>query len=272
MLDAIKSSIDSNSSLDKMTKDKLFELILIFNKKIPEVNLERFNRLVKTVKLGRISKYENLGTSIYDVKNNEILFSPDKLQLDYDLDNLFMRSVLGMITSTGVYSGFASDPDLNALNSAYEEILANYLVGNGEISDQEEEMIITNIIGNIIGNDTLYKAYFTNNGQVILDILNKIENNSKVLELLERMHQAKLNGVLNSGEFANCLNVSLDTAVKAIQKGIPVNLKAIEILIPSSPTALLYNHQNLSEVAKKSHAITEYFCKQNNITNKARTR
>lgn len=175
MLDAIKSSIDSNSSLDKMIKDKLFELILIFNKKMPEVNLERFNRLVKTVKLGRISKYENLGTSIYDVKNNEILFSPDKLQLDYDLDNLFMRSVLGMITSTGAYSGFASDPDLNALNSAYEEILANYLVGNGEISDQEEEMIITNIIGNIIGNDTLYKAYFTNNGQVILDILNKIE-------------------------------------------------------------------------------------------------
>lgn len=175
MLDAIRVSIDSNSNLDKMIKDKLFELILIFNKKIPEMSLERFNRLAKTVKLGRIGKYENRGTSIYDVKNNEILFSPDKLQLDYDLDNLFMRSVLGMITSTGSYSGFASSPDLNALNSAYEEILANYLVGNGEISDQEEEMIITNIIGNIIGNDTLYKAYFTNNGQIILDILNKIE-------------------------------------------------------------------------------------------------
>lgn len=102
-----------------------------------------------------------------------------------------------------------------------------------------------------------------------------MKNNSKVLELLERMHQAKLNGILNSMEFANCLNVSLDTAIKAIQKGILVNpecIKTIEVLVPSSPTALLYNHQNLSEVAKKSHAITEYFCKQDNITNKARTR
>ena len=96
-----------------------------------------------------------------------------------------------------------------------------------------------------------------------------------ILLLLERMHQAKLNGILNSMEFSNCLNVSLDTAVKAIQKGILVNpecIKKIETLVPSSSTALLYNHQNLSEVAKKSYAITEYFCKQDNITNKAKTR
>ena len=76
----------------------------------------------------------------------------------------------------------------------------------------------------------------------------------------------KLNGILNSTEFANCLNVTLDTAIKAIQKGILVNpecIKAIEVLVPSSPTALLYNHQNLSKVAEKSHAITEYFCKAN---------
>ena len=49
-------------------------------------------------------------------------------------------------------------------------------MGNGELADQEEEMIITNIVGEIIGPDTLFNAYFTNNGQMIMDILDKIEN------------------------------------------------------------------------------------------------
>lgn len=176
ILDSIRESIESNTNLDKSIKTKLFELIVIFHDRFPDINLDKFNNLVKKVKVGRIGKYEALGVFHYDVNNNELLFSPKKLELDYDLDNLMMRGVLGMITSNGQYSGFNSMEDLRTLNSAYEEILANYLVGNGELADQEEEMIITNIVGEIIGPDTLFNAYFTNNGQVIMDFLNKIEN------------------------------------------------------------------------------------------------
>ena len=176
ILDSIKESIESNNSIDKSIKTKLFELIIIFHNKFPDINLDRFNNLVKTVKIGRIGKYEPLGTSFYDVRENEMLFSPNRIKnIDYDLDNLFMRIVLSMITSTGTYSGFNSDPDLRALNSAYEEILANYLVGSSEVSDQDEEMVITNIIGNIIGTDKLFDAYFSNNGKMITDILETIE-------------------------------------------------------------------------------------------------
>ena len=177
ILDSIKDSINSNPNLDNTLKTKLFELIIIFHNKFPNIKLDRFNNLVKTVKIGRISKYETLGTSFYNVRDNEMLFSPSRLEkIDYDLDNLFMRNILSMITSTGIYSGFNSEPSLNALNSAYEEILANYLVGSSEVSDQEEEMVITNIVGHIIGVDKLFDAYFSNNGKMILDILNNIEN------------------------------------------------------------------------------------------------
>lgn len=176
ILESIKNSIDSNPNLDKSIKIKLFELIIIFHNKLPDIKLDKFDTLVKTVKLGRISKHEARGTSAYDVRENEILFSPDRLKLDYDLDNLFMRAMLSMITSNGTYSGFNSEPDLYTLNNAYEEILANYLVGSSEISDQEEEMVLTNIIGNTIGNDKLYDAYFTNNGKMITDILETLEN------------------------------------------------------------------------------------------------
>lgn len=177
ILDSIKESIESNQNIEKDIKMKLFELIIIFHNKFPDIKLDRFNELVKTVKLGRIGKYESLGTSFYNVRDNEILFSPSRLEsIDYDLDNLFMRIVLSMITSNGKYSGFNSIPDLRVLNSAYEEILANYIVGCSEVSDQEEEMVITNILANIIGKDKLFDAYFSNNGQMITDILDKLEN------------------------------------------------------------------------------------------------
>ena len=176
ILDSIKESINSNPNLDNTIKTKLFELIIIFNNKFPNIKLNKFNELVKTVKIGRIGKYETLGTSFYNVQENEMLFSPNRLEkIDYNLDNLFMKIILSMITSNGTYSGFNSDPSLNALNSAYEEILANYLVGSSEVSDQEEEMIITNIVGHIIGVDKLFDAYFSNNGKMILDILEEIE-------------------------------------------------------------------------------------------------
>lgn len=171
IIDTIKESIDSNSNLDNSIKLKLFELIIIFHKKLPNINLDRFNQLVKTVKIGRIGKFESRGTSIYDVRENQILFSPDRLKIDYDLDNLFMRAILGMITSTGQYTGFNSDYELTSLNKAYEEILATYLVGNEEISDQEEEMVVTNLIGNIIGTDTLFNAYFKNDGNSVKSAL-----------------------------------------------------------------------------------------------------
>ena len=175
ILDEIKISLDSNKNLEDSIKDKLFELVIIFNKKLPDISLDKFNELAKTVKLGRISKFENLGTSFYNVKENTILFSPNRLRMDYDLDNLFMRAVLGMITSTGKYSGFNSEVDMYALNNAYEEILATYLVGNEEMSDQEEEMIITNLIGDVVGTDILFNAYFSNNGQMIKDAIKSID-------------------------------------------------------------------------------------------------
>ena len=240
ILDSIKSSIESNTNLDNMTKSKIFELIIIFNNKFPDIKLDKFNELVKTVKLGRISKYESLGTSFYDVTNNEILFSPNRIEnIDYDLDNLFMRIILSMITSNGKYSGFNSTPDLRVLNSAYEEILANYIVGCSEVSDQEEEMVITNILANIIGKDKLFEVYFTNNGQQITDILNKLENEnmSKFLDEYNRFSEAKLNGTSYKEEYSNIISHELFIADKAIQLKYITNLEIlddIDALVPNS--------------------------------------
>ena len=100
ILDQIKNSLDANYNLNKEIKVKLFELVIILHNKFPKLNLDKLNEKLKTVKIGRISKFEKKGTYSYDVIKNEILFSSNRLVDDYDLDHLFMKAILEMTAST----------------------------------------------------------------------------------------------------------------------------------------------------------------------------
>jgi len=173
-LEEIRISLKSNPNLTDEIRNKLFELIVIFNKKMPEINLSKLNQKLKTVKLGKISKFERKGTYYYDVFKNEILFSND-LEGDYDIDHLLTKAILQMSTSTETFTGFNSDDRLRALNLAYTEILANYIVGNEGDSDLEEEMLVTNLLSHIVGKDTMFNSYFTNNGEPIIKAMQDAE-------------------------------------------------------------------------------------------------
>lgn len=174
ILEIIKQSLTSNPNLNDDIRKKLYSLISVLRKKLPDVDLTRLNEKLKTVKIGKLGKYERKGTYYYDVFKNEILFSRD-LEKDYDIDNLFMKAILEMSTSTNTFTGFNSDERLRALNLAYTEILATFLIGNEGSSDLEEEMLITNLLSHIIGKETLYNSYFTNNGVPIIKALQEAE-------------------------------------------------------------------------------------------------
>lgn len=174
ILEIIKQSLTSNPNLDTDTRKKFYELIVTLRKKLPDVDLTRLNEKLKTVTFGKIGKYERKGTYFYDVFKNEIKFSKD-LEDDYDIDNLFMKAILEMSTSTDSFTGFNSDERLRALNLAYTEILATFIIGNEGNSDLEEEMLITNLISHIIGKETLYNSYFSNNGGPIIKALQEVE-------------------------------------------------------------------------------------------------
>ena len=174
ILDIIKQSLTSNPNLNDDIRKKLYSLISVLRKKLPDVDLTRLNERLKTVKIGKLGKYERKGTYYYDVFKNEILFSRN-LERDYDIDNLFMKAILEMSTSTSTFTGFNSDERLRALNLAYTEILATFLIGNEGESELEEEMLITNLISHIIGKETLYNSYFTNNGVPIIKALQEAE-------------------------------------------------------------------------------------------------
>ena len=97
------------------------------------------------------------------------------IQGNYDIDHILVKSILQMSTSTDTFTGFNSDDRLRALNLAYTEILANYIVGNEGDSDLEEEVLVTNLLSHIVGKDTLYNSYFTNNGEPIIKAMQDAE-------------------------------------------------------------------------------------------------
>ncbi len=173
-LEEIRLSLKSNPNLTDDLRNKLFELIIVFNKKLPEINLSRLNERLKTVKFGKIGKYEKKGTYYYDVFKNEILFSKD-LEGNYDIDNLLTKALLEMSTSTNTFTGFNSDDRLRALNLAYTEILANYIIGNEGDSDLEEEVLIANLLSHIVGKDTMFNSYFMNDGMPIIKAMQEAE-------------------------------------------------------------------------------------------------
>ena len=173
-LEEIRMSLKSNPNLTDEIRNKLFELVARFNKKLPEINLSRLNNKLKTVKIGKISNFERKGTYYYDVFKNEILFSRH-LEGNYDIDHLLMKAILEMSTATNSFTGFNSDERLKALNLAYTEILANYIIGNEGKSDLEEEVLVTNLLSHIVGKDTMFNSYFTNNGEPIIRAMQDAE-------------------------------------------------------------------------------------------------
>ena len=173
-LEQIKESLKNNPNLNDQIRIKLFELVLIFHKKLPDINLLKLNEKLKTVSFGKIGKFEKKGTYYYDVFTNKILFSKN-LTDNYDIDHLLMKAIIQMTASSDNFTGFASDDRLTALNLAYTEILANYIIGNEGDSDLEEEMLITNLLSHIVGKDTMFNSYFNNNGEPIIKSMQDAE-------------------------------------------------------------------------------------------------
>ena len=168
-LNEIKNSLNSNPNLTDDIKDCLMELISLFNSKFPDVKLTNLNERLKTLKIIRGSRFLIKNSSYYDPIDNEILINLVKIDDSIDCKHVFMRELLNMITAKDNFTGFNKDNAYEALNIGYTEILANYLVGNENESEYEDEIVATNMIAEVIGNDTLFNAYFNNDETLIMN-------------------------------------------------------------------------------------------------------
>ncbi len=164
IIDLINENLELNKNLTNEVKNDLFELTLIFNKSFPNIDLNNLNNRLKTLKIEPKSKFVSKNEiSNYNPMTNTLAINIEKLNEDNDIKHIMMYELLKIITAKDNDYGFDKDKKLVALNAGYTEILANMLVGNESNNMyHEDEVIATNLIARMIGDDVFMRSYFTN--------------------------------------------------------------------------------------------------------------
>lgn len=167
-LEEIKTSLLRNRELPTPVKEQLFELVMIFHEHFPEVSLTNVGKRFETLKFEKSNRFLNRDISMYDFRKNIIFLNVNEMEKEYDMRHVLMFELLNIVSSSDFQTGFNLDNKYEALNIGYTEILANFLVGNkGEVMLFPEEASLTNIIATVIGNDTLFDAYFKNDASIV---------------------------------------------------------------------------------------------------------
>lgn len=171
-LEDVKKSLDVNPNLTDELRDNIFSLVNIFNSKYPEVSLDNLVKNLQTLNIVKSNKFVNKRISKYNFLTNTIEFNISKIEEGYDMKHMLMYELLNVITNNGQMTGFNLNDKYRALNAGYTEILTNYLVGNdSDISNLESEVISTNIVALIVGEDVMFNAYFNNDANTITNAL-----------------------------------------------------------------------------------------------------
>lgn len=168
MLDTLKVTLYSNENIDNSVKENLLELITIFSSAFNEIDLTNLNTRLKTLKIKVESKFLVRMPCRYNAFTNEILINEEMFS-NCDARHWMMHCLLGVITGKENRFGFTTtDNKMIALCEGYTEILTNYLVGDVENNYFTDEIIMTNLISKVIGEDTLFEAYFNNDSEKVL--------------------------------------------------------------------------------------------------------
>lgn len=168
-LEDIKGSLDSNTNLTDELRDNIYGLVYIFNQKYPEISLENLNSNLKNLKIVKSNKFINKRVSKYNNMTNVLEFNIDEINKGFDMKHVMMYSLLEIIANNGVQVGFNKNNKFEALHAGYTEILANYLVGNEADTDYlNDEVITTNMVSILVGNDIMFNAYFNNDTESLI--------------------------------------------------------------------------------------------------------
>lgn len=166
------TAIDSNNTIDSEVKENIKELITVFNKTYPNIDLSNFAKRIKTLKIEKSNKFINKRVVKYNFATNVLEFNTDEINKGYDMKHILMHGLLNIISSNDQQSGFNLNDKFVALNEGYTEILTNNIIGNdGDISYLDDEVISTNLIATMIGNDVLFESYFNNDTNKLVEAL-----------------------------------------------------------------------------------------------------
>lgn len=226
--DRLKDSFNANPIFnpdnigkDNSVEDKIVSYVMKLNE-VVNFNMDNFYERMKTLKLEPLSIYANNGLVSYDSASNTGFISANVLKNDeenkYNVDNIFVQLMLMISTARELKMdneminsyGFGHVRQLDALNKACTYMVASNLVGSSEKSNNEEELMLLNMLDMTL-KDTNSKidfvdAYFSNNGQLLKSELNTKGINDDILNEINYLNEAKLNGVNIPDRYASISN------------------------------------------------------------------
>lgn len=168
MLENVIKAIDENTTLTADFKENIKGLVIVFNNIFPNIDLRNLEERLKTLQLEKSSKFISKRVFNYIPLTNVLSFNLEELDKGYDVKHVMMSALLTIMTSHDNTYGFDENDKFITFNTGYTEILSNFVIGNeSEKILFEDEIIATNLISEIVGNDTMFRAYFTNNPSLI---------------------------------------------------------------------------------------------------------
>lgn len=216
-----------NLGRDNTVEDKIFSYAIKITSQFT-IDLNNFYEKMKTFELKPLSIYANKGVISYDAKENtgyinkKVLTNDDNN--DYNIDNLFTQIMLMVTTSRDNYYGFGSESTLSALNDACTCMIASNLSGASVKNNLEEEMITLNLLDNILEGSKMrinfINAYFSSNGALLNQELNRCGISNDVLNRINYLNQAKLSNLSMPGELADIVNDINKTSAKLLNSGV----------------------------------------------------
>lgn len=162
-IDKVRYALEKNEILTEDVKSDFFELTLIFNKRYPDIPLDKLAERLEKVSVEVVSRFIREEAVYYNDKTNTIQINASELNKTNNTKHILMSSLLNMITKT--------DKDAHLLagfRDGLTNIIANNLVGS------EEEVLHTNeILANqtsfIVGANVATDAYMRNDVNILIN-------------------------------------------------------------------------------------------------------
>ena len=267
---------ENNIGVDNTPEDKVFGFVLKFQE-IFNFNLDNLYEKLKTLKLEPLSVYSNNGVVSYDATENVGKISLTALKSDeenkYNVDNIFSQIMLMTATSKGNYYGFGNERLLDSLNKACTYMIASNISGSSEKNSNEEELTFLNLLDTTLvatnSKIDFVTAYLSGNGTLLKEELNRVGITDDILNEINYLQEAKLNGVHIPDRFASVenkinRNFALLVSNRVIKGVEPINKYKSHLF---NDKVLVFSTVGVDKVRVGMIQALDYVAKKDNIVN-----
>ena len=176
VIEEVFKTVDNNFNLSPKIKNEIKELLIIYVSNNPRVDLGTINTNLTNLKFTECNKYFIKDPLKYVNFDKTIYINTSESNKDYDYKYLLMRELMLMQTYKNDISKMRQ-MHLNSIYEGYASISANNYIGNnGNYNPYEDEIIIVNLLGKIVGFESIEELFNNNNQELLMDNLAKMGN------------------------------------------------------------------------------------------------